>query len=507
VADAGRDEGEEERARRLESDAEAVQVLTIHRSKGLEFPVVYCPFLWDPTWIRSREPVSFHDPAFGYRHTIDVGLEGPGWNAHLRQARIEQRGEDLRLAYVALTRARHQAVIWWAPSKDSRNSPLARLLFNKDAAGNVAPDGGAAPPTDAAVNERMRALAAQAPGRIAVERSTVGPLKPWSPAVGHVAELSVAQFDRHLDLRWRRTSYSDITSEAHDPLVASEPEQPLLADEPETATAVMTGDAAAAPELQRPSPLGEMPVGVQFGTFVHRVFQATDFAAADLEAELNDRVVATGGPVAAVAGLRAAIETPLGPLAGGLRLRDLERENRLDELAFELPLAGGDDPTGRLTLAAMAAVLRRHLPAEDPIARYAARLDDPALRSTVRGFLTGSIDLVMRLAGPRFAIVDYKTNWLGPSDEQLRLLHYAEAALVAEMSRAHYHLQALLYTVALHRYLRWRLPGYEPGRHLAGVLYLFLRGMAGVPGAGVFTWRPPGTLVTALSDVLDGGGT
>jgi exodeoxyribonuclease V beta subunit len=125
----------------------------------------------------------------------------------------------------------------------------------------------------------------------------------------------------------------------------------------------------------------------------------------------------------------------------------------------------------------------------------------------VRGYLTGSIDLVMRLPGPRFAVVDYKTNWLGPSDEQLKLRHYAEAALVAEMSRAHYHLQALLYTVALHRYLRWRLPGYDPARHLAGVLYLFLRGMAGVPGAGVFTWRPPGTLVTALSDVLDGVGT
>jgi exodeoxyribonuclease V beta subunit len=321
------------------------------------------------------------------------------------------------------------------------------------------------------------------------------------------AELTAARFDRHLDLRWRRTSYSDITSEAHDALVASEPEQPLLADEPETATAVVTGEAADVPELQRPSPLGDMPVGVQFGTFVHRVFQATDFAAPDLGAELSERVVAAGGPVAVVTGLRAAIETPLGPLAGGLRLRDLERENRLDELSFELPLAGGDDPTGRLTLAALAATLRQHLPPEDPVARYAARLDDPALRSTVRGFLTGSIDLVMRVPGPRFAIVDYKTNWLGPSDEPLRLLHYAEGALVAEMNRAHYHLQALLYMVALHRYLRWRLPGYDPDRHLAGVLYLFLRGMDGVPGAGVFAWPAPGTLVSALSDVLDEGGT
>ena len=140
------------------------------------------------------------------------------------------------------------------------------------------------------------------------------------------------------------------------------------------------------------------------------------------------------------------------------------------------------------------------------MAAYAARLEDPALRSQVRGFLTGSIDLVLRLDGPRFAIVDYKTNWLGPAGEPLTLAHYQPEALVAEMSRAHYGLQALLYTVALHRYLRWRLAGYSPGRHLAGVLYLFLRGMAGDADAGVFAWRPPGPLVVALSDVLDRGG-
>ena len=140
------------------------------------------------------------------------------------------------------------------------------------------------------------------------------------------------------------------------------------------------------------------------------------------------------------------------------------------------------------------------------MAAYAARLADPSLRGQVRGFLTGSIDLVIRVEGPRFAIADYKTNWLGPADEPLRLAHYRPGALTEEMSRAHYGLQALLYTVALHRYLRWRLDEYAPERHLAGVLYLFVRGMAGDPGYGVFAWRPPGALVTALSDVLSGRG-
>jgi exodeoxyribonuclease V beta subunit len=522
VADADRDDGEEERARRLESDAEAVQVLTIHRSKGLEFPVVYCPFLWDPTWIRSGEPVAVHDPATGYKHTVDVGLEGRTFKRHSDQYVIEQRGEDLRLAYVALTRAKHQAVIWWAGTRYSCNSPLARLLFAQGADGVVRAFGDSTP-TDATVVERFRELAAQAPGRISVERSTLGMPAAWSPPADAPAALEAGRFDRRLDEWWRRTSYTDITAEAHDPAVASEPERPALSDEPETpAPVAAAGAAEVAPMLAVESPLGEMPVGVEFGTFVHTVLEATDFAATDLDAELAGHVAAAaarrqldlGDPARAVSGLRAAIETPLGPLVDGLRLRDVARADRLDELEFELPLAGGDAPTGRLTLEAIGAALREHAWPDDPMAAYAARLEDPALRPSVRGFLTGSIDLVLRLpggGGPQFAIVDYKTNWLGPAGEPLTLTHYRPEALAAEMVRAHYGLQALLYTVALHRYLRWRLPEYEPERHLAGVLYLFVRGMAGGgggsvggPQSGVFAWRPPGELVTTLSDVLDG---
>jgi len=210
-----------------------------------------------------------------------------------------------------------------------------------------------------------------------------------------------------------------------------------------------------------------------------------------------------------VAALQGAIETPL---PGGLRLADVRRADRLDELRFELPLVGGDTPTGRLAPGMIGAVLREHLPPDDPLAGYAARLDDAALRQNVRGYLTGSIDLVVRTPDGRFAIADYKTNWLAPPGEDLTLWHHRPAALRHEMERAHYGLQALLYTVALHRYLRWRLPGYRPEDHLGDVLYLFVRGMAGpdtprVDGlaTGVFAWQPTARLVQALSDVLDRG--
>ena len=514
-------EGEEELTRRLESDMEAVQVLTIHRSKGVEFPIVYCPFLWDSFIQRDLAPVLFHDPDAGDLCKLDVGLDQRSYATHKRQHLIEQRGEDLRMAYVALTRARHQAVIWWAGSSDSRHSPLSRLLFARDDAGNVAWEGHSTP-SDAMALERFNALAAKAPGRIEIERSVLGPRLMWEPPQTSPRDLDAASFDRRLDLRWRRTSYSDITAESHEALVSSEPDEPILADEPEgpVAATELEPDTEGIAGLEKPSPLGTMPFGAEFGTFVHRVLEQTDYAAEDLEAELAERVTATGArgalkltdPGEAVNGLRAAIETPLGPLVDGRRLRDIERADRLDELEFELPLVGGDDPSGRLTLKAIAGVLRTHLPAGDPMAAYADRLEDPALRAAVRGFLTGSIDMVFRLDGPRFAIVDYKTNWLGPLDEELTLSRYQPPALAEEMAGAHYGLQALLYTVALHRYLRWRLPGCDPDSHLADVLYLFLRGMAGadtpvIAGnpCGVFSWRPPGALVAALSDVLDRG--
>jgi exodeoxyribonuclease V beta subunit len=228
------------------------------------------------------------------------------------------------------------------------------------------------------------------------------------------------------------------------------------------------------------------------------------------------RAVEIGDTGAVVAGLLAGLQTPLGDVLGGRRLCDIAQADRLDELSFELPLAGGDHPGGGwVTLSRIGALLREFLPASDPLAGYAERLAEAGLRQSVRGYLTGSLDLVVRTDGadgPRFAVLDYKTNWLGEPDAPLTALHYRPAAIAAEMQRHHYALQALLYLVALHRYLRWRLPGYDPERNLAGAGYLFLRGMTGpdvplIDGSpcGVFGWRPPDGLVPALSDALDLG--
>jgi exodeoxyribonuclease V beta subunit len=204
------------------------------------------------------------------------------------------------------------------------------------------------------------------------------------------------------------------------------------------------------------------------------------------------------------------LATPLGGGLGELPLKRVKRADRLDELGFELPLAGGDSPNASVTVHDMAALLAERIPGSDPLEGYASRLGDPTVAGVLRGYLTGSIDLVLRVDEdgdrPRFAIVDYKTNWLAGPDEPLSAWHYRPAALAAEMQRSHYALQALLYLVALHRFLRWRVPDYDPDRDIAGVFYLFLRGMTGADdGTGVFAWTPPSGLVAALSDLLDRG--
>jgi exodeoxyribonuclease V beta subunit len=362
------------------------------------------------------------------------------------------------------------------------------------------------------------------------------PNAPWQSADPPEAALRVRNFSRELDLQWRRTSYSSLTAAAHGVTgtvssVGSEPEPSKEDDETTTALLglVEPPPPAAVPAgpdpFAAPSPMQALPMGAAFGTLVHEVFELVDPVAADLDAEIHRacglalaRTPAEGVTVDHLAaGLTPAYRTPLGPLAGDQRLCDLPTRDRLAELTFEFGLAGGDTTTAEVTVGMIGAVLRRHLPTTDPLARYADALDDPVLAGQVlRGYLNGSIDAVLRMSAAetptRYLVVDYKTNWLGrPDHDELTVGDYTPARMTEAMINAHYPLQALLYSVALHRLLRWRQPGYDPAVHLGGIAYLFIRGMAGpdtprVDGVpcGVFSWRPPGSLVGELSDLLDG---
>ncbi len=531
---------DEERSRRLDSDAKAVQVMTIWRAKGLEFPVVYAPFLWDKN-VGVHETLRLHGP--DGRRVLDVGGQsGTGYAGRKATHLAEDVGESLRLAYVALTRARCQVVAHWAPGWNCVQAPLTRLLFGDRGADGSLPEKVDRPREDAA-RARLDAIGASSRGLVSAETCVEPSSAPLVVPPLPVGDLSVRPFDRVLDRLWRRTSYTGITAGLHEAgraagdaaglaagdavsTAGSEPEEPGVLDEPEGVSGAGGADGGDSRAAGPVSPMAALPVGAAFGTLVHAVLERADFAADDLAAELALAAEAEGSarfagidPAALAAALAPALRTPLGPLAGGVRLADVDRSDRLDELEFELPLAGGDVPTADVSVGQVADLLRRHLPAGDPLHGYGDDLDVPLVADRrLRGFLTGSIDAVLRVRRadeetPRYLVVDYKTNWLGPvpGDGDLTAAHYRPDATAAAMRHAHYPLQALLYSVALHRYLRWRQPGYAPEVHLGGVLYLFLRGMCGpdtpaVGGTphGVFGWTPAAALVTELSDLLHG---
>jgi exodeoxyribonuclease V beta subunit len=504
-----------ERPRRLDSDAAAVQIVTVHGSKGLQYPITYLPFAYQ-TFEFPTEVALYHD---GSARTLDVSGGGPGWDDHLARHRAEEGGEELRDLYVALTRAQSQVVAWWAPTANTRIGGLHRLLFGRQPGTPEVPD--QVEVRDDEYAERVLGLLEQLGGPVAEVAAVADSAAPERPAPP--AALAARRFDRRVDADWRRTSYSGLIriEETHAE-VGSEPEVTSLEDEPAAAEPVPVEPPADVPPV--PSPMAALPAGAAFGSLVHAVLEHADPEAGDLAAELR-RLVAeqlrwwpVDVPVEALAEALVPLhETPLGPLAPGVTLGRVALRDRLRELDFEIPLAGGDvrAPDGAVLLRDLAPLLRTHLPAGDPLAPYADRLERPPLGDQpLRGYLSGSIDAVLRVpgdAGPRFLVVDYKTNLLGDPDRPLTAADYAPSLLAEAMLHSHYPLQALLYSVVTHRFLRWRLPGYDPATHLGGVLYLYVRGMCGadtplVDGhpTGVFSWQPPAALVEALSDLLHG---
>ncbi|MFD2399750.1 3'-5' exonuclease [Prauserella oleivorans] len=481
----------------LDRDSAAVHIVTIHASKGLEYPVVYLPFGWDGAKPQNVESLLLHEDDHRVR---DVGgRRAPGYAERKTRHQREEEGEDLRLLYVALTRAMCRVVAWWAPTATTRSGPLHRLLFGR-ADGHATPSGAAPVPADADLAARFSDWAKPAGGTIEIEQVPDVPARRyWQPPVEPHPELAVAAFTRSVDSSWRRASYSALTAATHErPGSASEPEERVTVDEPDTPplAPARLGEGATT------SLMNDLPSGREFGSLVHTILERIDTSAGDLAVEVRQRCADAAARrmsdvdvVTLATAVTAALRTPLGDGT----LADVSPADRLTELDFEFPV-----PT-RVSVSSLAELVHAHLPADDPLAGYVdvlATLRPPPLL----GFLTGSIDAVLRRtgpAGPEFMVVDYKTNKLAAGC--VHTGHYSQEAMVAEMIRAHYPLQALLYLVALHRYLRWRLPGYDPRRHLGGARYLFLRGMVGPdtpPGCGVFSWRPPAALVTALSDLL-----
>ncbi len=486
---------------RLESDENLVQIVTIHRSKGLEYPVVFCPFVWNGGLRlgKTGRCYQFHDPTHDWSAVLELGSERMEQDRPL--ALGEELAERLRLLYVALTRAAHRCYLGWGRISGAEQSALGWLLHppsdpdDPDPAGRVAK--GFKGLKDADLHQRLEQLAAKAEGQLCIE-SLPAPGPIAGAGRGGAALGPARQLGRPLEAGGRVTSFTALARGLSDAGVTPAAQLP----DHDAGTATPPEFA----ELLAPSGIFAFPRGARAGTCLHAVFEQLDFTARDraaLEQLVTAKLVAHGfGPdwVGTVADMvERVLATPLldagKDFAEPLYLGRLAPAQCLVELEFHYPLAPVRAAGLRRLLAAS------HWAAAPSLQRALNRL----AFADIQGYLRGFIDLVFEADG-RYYLADYKSNWLGAAAVDYRPERLAEA--IAEEA---YFLQYLLYAIALHRYLSWRLPDYDYERHFGGVFYLFLRGMDPQPGPdldpanGVFFDRPPAELIRALDAYLAEG--
>ncbi|HBQ5444528.1 TPA: exodeoxyribonuclease V subunit beta [Klebsiella pneumoniae] len=444
---------------RLESDKHLVQIVTIHKSKGLEYPLVWLPFI---ARFRKQDQAFYHDRET-FAAVLDLGQD----EASLELAEAERLAEDLRLLYVALTRAVWHCSLGVAPlsSRKSGNSD-----FHLSALGRLLQAGEAMDAAGLAAR-----LADFCHGDIALQRPGELDLTPWQAPAATIPRLSARELQRRIADDWRVTSYSGLQQHGFS---GGQDLLPRL-----DVDAAGVGEVVEEPQLTP----HQFPRGAAPGTFLHSLFEELDFTQPVPEGWMAEKLQLSGfdaqwAPVL-TDWLGGVLKTRLpGP---DIALNQLASRDKQVEMAFYLPIAQ------LLTAERLDALIRQY----DPLSADTPPLDF----RQVRGMLKGFIDLVFRHEG-RYYLLDYKSNWLGEDREA-----YTRPAMEQAMRAHRYDLQYQLYSLALHRYLRHRLADYDYDRHFGGVIYLFLRGMDGQEGGqGIFTTRPVRPLIDGLDQLFAG---
>ena len=467
LAEQRRDEagGGEARQVRLESDADLVQVVTIHKSKGLEYPLVFLPFACAFRATKATDrPLKWHDE----HGRLQLALTAD--DALLALADRERLGEDLRKLYVALTRARYATWIGAAPVDKLESSAFGHLIGHTLQAG-------------------IDALAAGCPD-IAVIDAPTGSPDLYTAQEQARLEGPARSPRRAVREHWWIASYSALHTAAADGSAETPGEDVFR----EAAAAERLTPPAAPPVAGREAAsvglLHGFPRGAAVGTFLHELLEwagGQGFGrVADAPALLRDAVARR----CAVRGWERWIDPLCAWLQGFLRLP----LGAADEAGFALAGLGSWVvemefwvAVHDVDLTALDALVCRHTlgGAERP----------PLQAGQLNGMLKGFIDLVVEHDG-RYYVIDYKSNWLGPDDAA-----YTPAAMAEEILAKRYELQYVLYLLALHRLLKLRLPDYDYDTHIGGALYLFLRGSQ-APTRGIHAERPPRALIEALDHLF-----
>jgi exodeoxyribonuclease V beta subunit len=450
---AGSESGEDALLR-LESDASLVKIVTVHSAKGLQYPVVFCPFLWDGRLESAKQAFWLTHSAAASRVTPTLLAD----DAVRLRARSEILAEKLRLCYVALTRARHRQYIAWGRINGMGTAALSWLLHAAHSGGLELLEDFDSAGVEADLQKFVRDHADGA-RLIAVEAAL-----PLPRRRDDAAQYAAQRITRPLFTPWRVASFSGLIHHAG----GERPDHdrgPLLP--------AADGDGALPP----------FPRGARAGTCLHAILERIDFSAP--ARDIVDEMVRVHGFGAehGDAAFALVARTLAAPLDAGVSLARLVPQQRLVEFEFLLPV-------GRLSTDALAAVLADPRHGLHPAFGAAARSLD---FRTVRGYLKGFIDLVGEIDG-RLYLVDYKSNDLGATAAD-----YEAEGLAASIAREHYYLQYIIYCIAIRRYFRTR--GVDFSARFAGVRYLYMRGLD-QDGRGVWRDRPAESLLDALDALL-----
>ena len=455
----------------LESDRTAVQIVTIHKSKGLEYGVVFFPFPF-MGYRQFKGGALFHKDES--QLVFDAGSDD--FQDHVALAEGEALAEELRLLYVALTRARYHMVIPWGRVNGWERSAMARLLHAPESRSAQEASEVVVSLGDAEVANHLRDLETASD---AIRVDLCEQEEPSSLAFQeHVQGLTPARkFQGRLPVPRVVTSFSGLASAGKE-------------------TGEADYDAWIHKKTEEDIPaegIYAFPKGATPGTFMHTLFENIAFDA-DAETLKNDCYEMTSrhgydaeewnGPISGM--VSQVLSTPLEALGTSFTLSEVPANNRLHEMEFTFPLK-------RITPGALKEVLNKW--GYGTLEGGELFMEGLAF-SPVQGFLKGFIDLIFQI-GEGFGIVDWKSNHLGNSPER-----YHKEALAHAMGDHHYGLQYLLYTVALNRHLTLKLGDrYDYDTHMAGSWYIFLRGVDG-SGNGVYFDRPDEGCIQELDALL-----
>lgn len=469
---------DDEEALRLESDENLVRIITIHNSKGLEFPVVFCPTLWSAPRDKRNTIEVYHRAEEPYNLVVNLDQSG---NERRRRAelkaRFEEVSEEVRKAYVALTRAKYECRVFWGNSSTGNLSGLGALLYGKENVLEFISDN-IRVGTKNGLNEnelpgRLEQLAQQYQDTISFTlipdlQPENGKLKQEFDAV----DLSPRKYEGSQLLKTRRSLYSFSSLVHHHEDAAAEPDhdhyvqglvelsQPLYPDRVQI-------------------DIHHFPRGKTAGTFIHKLFEHEkfDFRKPDQYQYIIEELISDYNIDPKWTSVLMQMMTDVsGADYNDMALNQAAPGDTLKEMEFYFPVKEPDIYSIQSALLGVGLENKQS--------------------NGIAGYLNGFIDLVVRQKD-RYYILDYKSNHLGDNKDQ-----YHTGALAEEIKKAGYDIQYHFYTIALKKYLEHRDPDFNYDLHFGGVYYLFIRGMEAGSSSGIYYDKPSADVIMRLESVL-----